>query len=299
MAPADGRCRKLPRGLELGAAPWVAGLDGQGAWALAGNRGTPRFLDPSGGDGYTSSGPTGLPGKNVSNRPSRLGKFPALALLALAACGGAPELRPPIRYEATPAAGALASPGTAGAALLRAGDLAAARSAFEADLTAQPDRLAALNDLAVSYYLEGHLDAARRLLDEVVASGSPREQQAALQNLGELYAVEGHAEAARAYLESARGVDASRPEPVYALALLASARGDADRARALVREALRLDEGAGRGALVFAFGEEKRHLDALVAEVTGDRAAADARWKEVAAGRFPSLAQAAARRGAD
>lgn len=235
----------------------------------------------------------------MSNLSTRLGKFPVLALLALAACGGAPELRPPIRDDATPAVGALASPAGPGASLLRAGDLGAARTAFEAELNGQPDRLAALNDLAVSYYLEGHLDAARRLLDEVVASGSPREQQAALQNLGELYAVEGHADAARAYLESARGVDATRPEPLYALALLASARGDGAQARALLKEALRLDDGSGRAALVFAFGEERRHLEALAADAAGDRAGADARWRELAVGRFPALAQAATRRLAE
>lgn len=235
----------------------------------------------------------------MSNHSIRLGKLPVLALLALAACGGAPELRPPIRDDATPAVGALATPSGPGASLLRAGDLAAARTAFEAELNGQPDRLAALNDLAVSYYLEGHLDAARRLLDEVVASGSPREQQAALQNLGELYAVEGHAEAARAYLESAREVDATRPEPVYALAMLASSRGDGQQARSLLKEALRLDDGSGRAALVFAFGEERRHLEALTADAAGDRAAADARWRELAAGRFPALAQAATRRLAE
>jgi tetratricopeptide (TPR) repeat protein len=231
----------------------------------------------------------------LPNLSNRLGKSPVLALLALAACGGAPELRPPIRDEATPAVAALATPAGPGAALMRAGDLGGARIAFEAELGGDPDRLAALNDLAVSYYLEGHLDAARRLLDEVVASGSPREQQAALLNLGELYAVEGHAEAARAYLESARGVDASRPEPLYALSLLASARGDAPSALALWREAVRLDDGTGRAALVFAFGEERRHLEALAAEAAGDRATSDARWRELAEGRFPALAQAAAR----
>jgi hypothetical protein len=100
------------------------------------------------------------------------------------------------------------------------------------------------------------LDAARRLLDEVVASGRPREPQAALLNLGELYAVEGHVEAARAYLESARGVDATRPEPLYALSLLASARGEPAQATAFLREAVRLDDGSGRAALIFAYGEE-------------------------------------------
>jgi len=231
----------------------------------------------------------------LSNRSTRLGKFPPLALLALAACGGAAELRPPIRDDATPAAAALASPASLGASLLRAGDLTGARAAFEAELGGDPDRLAPLNDLAVSYYLEGHLDAARRLLDEVVASGRPREQQAALLNLGELCAVEGHAEAARAYLESARGVDATRPEPLYALALLASARGEAVQARGLLREASRLDDGSGRSALIFAFGEERRHLEALAAEQAGDRAQAEARWRELAAGRFPALAAAAVR----
>ncbi len=231
----------------------------------------------------------------MSNLSTRLGKFPLVALVALAACGGAAEFRPPIRADATPAVASLASPASPGAALLRAGDLGGARAAFEAELGGDPDRLAPLNDLAVSYYLEGHLDAARRLLDEVVASGRPLEQQAALLNLGELYAVEGHGEAARAYLESARGVDASRPEPVYALALLASARGEADQALGLLREAVRLDDGSGRAALVFAFGEEQLHLEALSAALAGDRALADARWRELAAGRFPALAAVAAR----
>jgi tetratricopeptide (TPR) repeat protein len=218
-----------------------------------------------------------------------------VALVALAACGGAVESRPPIRDDATPALASLASPASPGATLLRAGDLTGARAAFEAELGGDPGRLAPLNDLAVTYYLEGHLDAARRLLDEVVASGRPREQQAALLNLGELYAVEGHAEAARAYLESARGVDGTRPEPLYALALLASARGDVSQARGLLREAARLEDGSGRAALVFAFGEERRHLEALVAEVGGDQPQADARWRELATGRFPALAAAAAR----
>ena len=232
----------------------------------------------------------------MSNHPNRLGNLPVLALLALAACGGSVEPRPVIRDEATPAVGALASPQGLGAGLLRGGDLGSARAVFEAELAADPGRLAALNDLAVSYLLEGHTDAARRLLDEVVASGAPREQQAALLNLGELLALEGHGEAARAYLETARGVDAGRPEPLFALALLADARGDAAQATALLREARRLDEAGARAALVFAFPEERRHLEALLAEQAGDRAQAEARWRELAAGRFPALAAAAARR---
>ncbi len=235
----------------------------------------------------------------MRNRPNRLANFAPLALAALAACGGADEARLLPREDATPAAAALASPAGPGSALLKAGDLAGARAAFEAELSADPDRLAALNDLAVAYYLEGHLDAARPLLDEVVARGGPREQQAALVNLGELCAAEGHAEAAQAYLESARGLDAARAEPLFALALLADARGDRQATRAALREALRLDDGAARAALAFAVPEARRHLDALLLAQAGDRARAEAAWREVAAGRFPALAAAAARHLAD
>ncbi|HET9555003.1 MAG TPA: tetratricopeptide repeat protein [Anaeromyxobacteraceae bacterium] len=231
----------------------------------------------------------------MPNLAQRLGKFPLVALAALAACGGAADPRLPIRDDAAPALSTLASPAGPGSALLRAGDLAGARAAYEAELQADPSRLAALNDLAVSYYLDGHLDAARRLLDEVVATGGAREQQAALVNLGELYAVEGYREAAQAYLETARGIDQSRPEPLYALALLADARGDVAGARAALRDAVRLDDGAARGAFAFAFPEERRHLDALLAEHAGWKRQADGLWRELSGGRFPALGAAASR----
>jgi tetratricopeptide (TPR) repeat protein len=211
----------------------------------------------------------------------------------LAACGGA-EPRPP--GGATPLVATLAAPEGGAADRLRAGDLAAARAAYEGALAADPEQLSALNDLAVSYLLEGHAEAARRLLDEVVANGSPREQQAALLNLGELYALEGYLDAATAYLETARGLDRERPEPWYALALLADARGDAGTASAALGEALRLDEsGAARARLAYVHQEERAHIEALVAESNGDGALAAARWREVAAGRFEALAAAAER----
>jgi FimV-like protein len=170
-----------------------------------------------------------------------------------------------------------------------------ARSAFEAALAANPDRLSALNDLAVSYVLDGHGDAARRLLDEVVSSGTPAEQQAALVNLGELYAAEGYVSAAAAFLETARSIDSSRAEPFYALALLADARGDLAGGRAALRDALRRDEGgAARAGLAYVYPEERVHLEALVAEAAGDSSARD-RWRELAAGRFAALAAAAER----
>jgi Flp pilus assembly protein TadD len=223
---------------------------------------------------------------------------PVLAL-ALAACGGADE-RFPARDDASPVLATLASPGSAGAQQLRAGDLAGARATYEAALAADPGRLGSLNDLAVSYYLEGHVDAARRLLDEVVASGTPREQQAALVNLGELYAIEGHADAAQAYLETARGLDPSRPEPLYALALLADLRGETAEGLALVRDALRLDvEGAARAGFAYVYPEERQHLDALLAEASGDRALAQASWRALSGSRFGLIAAAAARRLAE
>jgi Tfp pilus assembly protein PilF len=219
----------------------------------------------------------------------------AAASLVLAACGGA-EPRLPARGDASPVLATLATPSSAGAERLRGGDLAGARTSFEAALAADPERLAALNDLAVSYFLEGHADAARRLLDEVVASGTPAEQQAALVNLGELYAAEGYVSAAEAHLETARAIDAARPEAWYALALLADGRGDLERARSALAEALRLDDsGAARAAFAYVYPEERLHLEALIAEQAGDRATAAAHWRELAAGRFAALASSAER----
>lgn len=220
----------------------------------------------------------------------------AAALAAvLAACGGA-EPRLPARDQAAPVLATLAGATGAGPERLRAGDLAGARAAFEADLSRDPDGLGALNDLAVSYFLEGHSDAARRLLDEVVAKGDVAEQQAALVNLGELYAVDGYVSAAQAHLDTARSLDPSRPEPWYALALLADSRGETERARTSLREALARDDGgAARAAFAYAHPEERVHLEALVAEHAGEPRLAAEKWRVLAAGRFPALAAAAER----
>jgi Tfp pilus assembly protein PilF len=227
-----------------------------------------------------------------SSTPQRRSAL-ALALL-LAACGGT-EPRLAAHADGAPVLATLADASGAGADRLRSGDLPGARAAFEASLAGDPDRLSALNDLAVSYVLEGHGDAARRLLDEVVASGDPSEQQAALVNLGELYAAEGYLAAAQAYLETARSLDPTRAEPHYALALLADGRGDLPAARASIREALRRDEGgAARAAFAYVYPEERVHLEALVAEQAGDPVAQE-RWRELAGGRFPALAAAAER----
>jgi len=130
----------------------------------------------------------------------------------------------------------------------------------------------------------------------VVASGTPREQQAALVNLGELYAAEGYVSAAQAYLETARAIDPARPEPWYGLALLADGRGELELAASTLAEALRLDDGgAARGAFAYVYLEERVHLEALVAEAAGDRALAGARWRELSASRFASLAAVAER----
>jgi Flp pilus assembly protein TadD len=190
----------------------------------------------------------------------------------------------------------LASAPGAGPDRLRSGDLAGARAVFESALARNPDGLGALNDLAVSYLLEGHADAASRLLDEVVAKGAVGDQQAALVNLGELYATQGYVSAAQAYLDTARSLDAARAEPLYALALLADSRGDLERARAALRDALSRDDGgAARAAFAYSYPEERVHLEALVAEQAGDASAAAERWRALAAGRFPALAAAAER----
>lgn len=144
------------------------------------------------------------------------------------------------------------------------GEPAVARARFEAALSRNPDELAALNDLAVTYFLEGRPEAARQLLDEVAAHGAPREQQAALVNLAALYARDGYLAAAVAHCETARDIDPSRPEPHYVLALLASARGDRAQALARTRDALRLDGGGtARAAFVHMPAEARAALDAL------------------------------------
>ena len=228
--------------------------------------------------------------------PKRLTPSIALAALLLAACGGQVDAQPRVRADATPVLATLANGAGQATDRLRSGDLAGARALFESALGKDPDRLTALNDLAVSYYLEGRFEAARQLLDEVVARGGSREQQAALLNLGELYALEGYASAAQAHFETARDIDPTHPGPFYALALLADSRGEPSVALANVREALRLDaSGAGRTVLAFVYPEERAHLEALVGEALGDRDLAAARWRDLRSGRFPALAAAGQR----
>ena len=220
--------------------------------------------------------------------------IPALCLV-LAACGGAVEPAVP-RAAGAPLVASLAAPSATSTTELRAGRLSEARSALEASLAADPDTQGALNDLAVTYAVQERFDAARQLFEEALARGGAREQQASLVNLAELYALDGYLPAAQAHLDSARAVDASRPEPLYALALLADARGDRSGAATALGAALEADRsGAARRDLVFVYPEERLHLDALVAEASGDAATAQARWRDLARGRFAPLAQAATR----
>ncbi len=220
--------------------------------------------------------------------------IPAMVLV-LAACGGQPEAAPR-RSDGIPLVGMLVGP-SPGLRELTGGRPSDARAQLEEALGRDPDGMAALNDLAVSYSMEERFDAARQLLEEVVARGGPREQQAALMNLGEIYALDGYASAAEAYLTSARAVDPARPEPSYALALLADGRGDHAAALASLRGALEADRaGLARRDLAFLYPEERLHLGALLAEASGDGAKASARWRELSRGRFPTLAQAAQRR---
>ncbi len=217
--------------------------------------------------------------------------------LALLACGGDVADVQPRRPDGTPVTAILADPAGVTGRDLRSGRLADARTTLEGMLTHNPDGLQALNDLAVSYALEQRFDAARALFEEVLARGSSRDQQDALLNLAELYALDGYLTAAEAHLTSARAIDPSRPEPSYALALLADGRGDRAGAAAALRDALDADRaGTARRSLAFLYPEERTHLDALVAEALGDAATAEARWRELARGRFRVLAQAAQRR---
>jgi Tfp pilus assembly protein PilF len=189
----------------------------------------------------------------------------------------------------------VADPSGSATAELRRGRPAEARSQIEAALARDPDS-AALSDLALAYAFEERFDAARQLLDEALTRRPAREQQAALVNLAELYALDGYLNAAQAHLASAQAVDPARPEPLYAMALLASARGDRAASRDALRDAMHADEGgAARRGLAYLYPEERQHLAALVAQATGDAAQAEARWRELARARFPTLAQTAQR----
>ncbi len=235
----------------------------------------------------------GLPHSRNTMRALRL--TPAI-LLVLAACGGQPEAVPR-RSDGMPLVGMLAAPSAPAVRDLRSGRFSEARAQLEEALSRNPEGMAALNDLAVSYAMEERFDAARHLFEEVAARGTPREQQAALVNLGEIYALDGYSSAAEAYLTSAKAVDPSRPEPSYALALLADARGDRASSLSAVREALESDRGAlARRDLAFLYPEERLHFEALLAEASGDVVTAMARWRELARGHFPALAQLAQRR---
>jgi len=221
--------------------------------------------------------------------------IPALSL-ALMACGGELEASPAPRAAGTPLASAVVAPSVSATGALRAGRMSEARVALEASLARDPETPGALNDLAVTYAAQERFDAARQLFEEALARGGAREQQASLVNLAELYALDGYLSAAQAHLDSARAVDPARPEPLYAQALLADARGDRAGATAALQAALDADRsGAARRDLVFLYPEARQHLDALAAEATGDTSLAQARWRELARGRFTSLAQAAAR----
>lgn len=226
-----------------------------------------------------------------------LAVIPALAFGAMA-CGGQAE-EVPRPQDATPLMVVVADPTGPAAADLRAGRPSAARARLETSLKADPDGLAAMNDLGVTYEVEERTDAARQLLEDVLNRGDAREQQLALVNLAELHALDGYVEAARVYLAAAFAIDPSRPEPLFALALLEDAKGDRAASQSALRAALAADPGGqARRGLVFVFPEERQHLEALVAEASGDPAQAAARWRELARGRFPVLA-ATARRNAD
>lgn len=225
----------------------------------------------------------------------RLRRLTPALVLVLAACGGAgPE--DSRRSAAAPVMAMLADPAAPATVMLMSGRTSEGRAQLEQALAHDPDGMQALNDLAVGYAVDERFDAARQLLEEVLAQGTAREQQAALVNLGELYAIEGYLDAAAAHVASARAIDPSRPEPAYASALLADLRGDRAGTQAALKAAMDADRGGtARRDLAFVYPEERTHLDALVAEASGDSATAGARWRDLARSRFPTMTAAAQR----
>ena len=198
----------------------------------------------------------------------------------------------PRRADAVPAPAVLTSRGR------RLADPAGARARLEATLARNPDELGALNDLAVTYLAEGRADAARQLLDEVVARGGAREQQAALLNLAAIYAQDGYQTAASRARRDGAG---DRPLAARAALRARAARERARRPRAGARPgargaAARRGRRRARGVRAVYAGGAAAPRGARSRRPAGTTRAAAARWRELRAGSFPALAAAADRR---
>jgi Tfp pilus assembly protein PilF len=145
--------------------------------------------------------------------------------------------------QANPGASTLYRLGTL---LVRSGETARAREAFERALHLQPDLAEANNDLGVMLGQGGDLDAAISRFRAALASTA--EYPDALNNLGYALLLTGRDEEARTFYERALALQPDFPEALNNLGLLFGRAGDMDRAERYFRDALGRRPGYGEAA---------------------------------------------------
>ena len=123
-----------------------------------------------------------------------------------------------------------------GTLLIKGGDVARARTAFERALAMQPDLAEASNDLGALLAQEGAIEQAIERFRAAIAA-TP-EYPDALNNLGYAMLLTGRDDEARALYERALALQPDFPEALNNLGMLLGRRGELDRAERYFRDAL-------------------------------------------------------------
>jgi Flp pilus assembly protein TadD/peroxiredoxin len=135
--------------------------------------------------------------------------------------------------QATPSPATLYRLGTL---LVKTGETARARTAFERALALQPDLAEASNDLGALLAQNGQIDAA--IAQFRTALASTPDYPDALNNLGYALLLTGHDQEARALYEKAIALQPDFPEALNNMGMLAGRSGDLDAAERSFRQAL-------------------------------------------------------------
>ena len=135
--------------------------------------------------------------------------------------------------QANPSASTLYRLGTL---LVKSGEVARARTAFERALALQPDLAEASNDLGALLAQQGEIDKAIERFRAAIAA-TP-EYPDALNNLGYALLLTGRDEEARGLYEKALALQPDFPEALNNLGMLLGRGGDLDRAERYFRDAL-------------------------------------------------------------
>jgi Tfp pilus assembly protein PilF len=163
--------------------------------------------------------------------------------------------------QASPSAPTLYRLGTL---LVKSGQPARARSAFERALAMQADLAEASNDLGALLAQQGDVPAAIERFRSALASAP--EYPDALNNLGYALLLTGHEPEARELYEKALALQPDFPEAINNLGLLFGRAGDLDRAEPYFRDALarRADYGEAANNLALVLVARGRSDEAIL-----------------------------------